>query len=198
MISYLSGKIILKKDGFVILDVNGVGYEVFVSAPSFDNLPEKGEPLNVFCYLDVGERSLKLFGFLSYKELELFKIVRGISGVGPKAALEISSIGSLEKIKEKMDKNADVFEGISGIGKMKAQKIVLELTGKFKALKPITKTKKTTQNDEQDNSEKDEVFIALTNLGFQKDAIKQALSQIPSNIEATQEKITHALQLLGK
>jgi len=195
MISYLSGKIILKKDGFVILDVNGVGYEVFVSAPSFDKLPEKGEPFNVFCYLDVGERSLKLFGFLSYKELELFKIVRGISGVGPKAALEISSIGSLEKIKEKMDKNADVFEGISGIGKMKAQKIVLELTGKFKALKPVKKTK---QEDKQDNLEQDDVFIALINLGFQKDAIKQALLQIPSNIEATQEKITHALQLLGK
>lgn len=191
MISHLSGKIILKKDGFIILDVNGVGYEVFVSSGSFDMLPEKDSILNVFCYLDVQERSLKLFGFSTYDELELFKIVKGVSGVGPKAALEISSVGSLEKIKEKMDKNADVFEGISGIGKKKAQKIILELSGKLKILK--SKSKK-----QEDNLEQDEVFTALINLGFSKDKIQQALSQLPSDTKETQDRITKALQILGK
>ena len=191
MISHLSGKIILKKEGFMILDVNGVGYEVFVSAPTSDILPEKGSILNIFCYLDVNERSLKLFGFSTYNELELFKVVRGISGVGPKAALEISSVGSLEKIKEKMDKNADVFEGISGIGKKKAQKIVLELSGKLKTLN--TKSKK-----QQDNFENDEAFTALVNLGFSKDKAKEALSHLTGDIKTTNDRITKALQILGK
>jgi len=189
MISHLIGKIILKKDGFVVLDVNGVGYEIFVSVPSFDILPEKGSILNVFCYLDVQERSLRLFGFLTYDELELFKVVKGVSGVGPKAALEISSVGSLERIKEKMDKNADVFENISGIGKMKAQKITLELSGKLKNLKP---------KKQKDNSEEDEVFTALINLGFAKDKIKDVLLQLSPNIQTSQEKITQALKFLGK
>lgn len=191
MISYLSGKIILKKDGFVILDVNGVGYEVFVSGPSFDILPEKGSALNMFCYLDVNERSLKLFGFLTYNELELFKVVRNISGVGPKAALEISSVGSLEKIKEKMDKNADVFEDISGIGKKKAQKIVLELSGRLKTLKP--KSKK-----QQGNFENDEAFTGLVNLGFPREKIKEALSQLSGDMKTTHDRVTEALQILGK
>jgi len=189
MISYLSGKIILKKDGLLILDVNGVGYEVFVSAPSSDILPEKGRVLNIFCYLDVTERSLKLFGFLTYDELELFKVVRNISGVGPKAALEISSVGSLEKIKEKMDKNADVFEGVSGIGKKKAQKIILELSGKLKTLK---------SKKQQDNFENDEAFTALVNLGFPKDKIKEALSQLPVSSKTTHDRVTEALQILGQ
>jgi len=176
----------------MILDVSGVGYEIFISKPSFDMLPEKGTILNVFCYLDVGERSLRLFGFLTYDELELFKIVKGVSGVGPKAALEISSVGSLEKIKEKMDKNADVFEGISGIGKKKAQKIILELSGKLKTLKPKPKPK------EEDNFDQDEVFTALINLGFSNDRIKEVLSQLPAETKTSQEKITQALKFLGK
>jgi len=193
MISHLSGKIILKKDGFVVLDVNGVGYEIFVSIPSVGMLPEKDSILNVFCYLDVQERSLRLFGFLTYDELELFKVVKGVSGVGPKAALEISSVGSLERIKEKMDGNADVFEGVSGIGKKKAQKIILELSGKLKTLKPKPKLKK-----QGDNFDQDEVFTALINLGFSNDKIKEVLSQLPAEVKTSQEKITQALKFLGK
>ena len=123
MIAYLTGKIILKKEKFVILEVSGVGYEVFISARSMGSIPKIGQALKLFCYLDVGERSLRLFGFLTFEQLELFKLLRNISGVGPKAALEISSIGSIEKIKKEIDKgNEKIFEGIPGIGKKKAKK----------------------------------------------------------------------------
>jgi len=100
MIAYLSGKIVLKKLGFVILNVAGVGYEVFISKITEQGLPEAGSELTLFCYLDVGERILRLFGFLTYDELELFKIIRSISGVGPKASLEIASNGPIEEIKK--------------------------------------------------------------------------------------------------
>jgi Holliday junction DNA helicase RuvA len=193
MISYLSGKIILKKPGFIILETAGVGYQVFLSTKSTETVPTTGAPFKLFTYLDVCERSLKLFGFLTYDELELFSLVRNISGVGPKAALEISAFGPLDKIKrEIMDGDASFLHNISGIGQKKAQKIILELSGKLKELEP------KNANPKQDKFEKDEAFLALCNLGFPKDKCKAALSQIPDNITNPQERVKQSLQILGK
>lgn len=192
MISYLSGKIILKKPGFIILNVAGVGYEVFVSKSNQEQLPAVSNELTLFCYLDVGERTLRLFGFLTYDELELFKIIKSISGVGPKASLEIASNGPIEKIKKQIDTGEIKFlDKVPGIGPKKAQKIILELSGKLKNIK--LETPKPT-----DEMNQDEAFLALCNLGFPKDKCKQALSQISPNITDNQEKIKLALQILGK
>lgn len=192
MISYLAGKIILKKQGFIILEVQGVGYEVFVSERSIKSISEIGSELKLFCYLDVGERSLRLFGFKTFEELELFKIVRSISGVGPKAALEISAIGSAETIKKEIEKgNEQIFEKVPGIGRKKAQKITLELAGKLKTEEPKTK-------EQKNEFENNEAFLALVNLGFPKDKVKQALSQLSKDIKNPEEKIKQGLQILGK
>ena len=191
MISYLSGEIIFKKDNFVILEVNGVGYEVFLSGKSMDNIPQTGQSLKLFCYLDVGERSLKLFGFLTFDELELFKIIRNIQGVGPKAALEISAVGSLEKIQQELKKGNNKFlDNIPGIGEKKAGKIILELSGQLKAATESSKK-------EKDILDGDEAAVALLNLGFSKDKVRQALAGLAPEISDTQEKIRQALRLLS-
>lgn len=191
MISYLEGKIILKKDNFIILETNGVGYEVFLSARSIENIPEVGNNLKLFCYLDVQERSLRVYGFLSFEELELFKVVRAISGVGPKAALEISGLGPMEKIRtEIMRGNEKIFEGLPGIGQKKAQKIILELAGKLKK-------EELSPKKEKESFENDEAFLALVNLGFPKDKVRQALVQLPKEM-LSQEKIKEALKFLGR
>ncbi len=176
----------------MILEVNGVGYEVFVSSSSMENIPEAGQNLKLFCHLDVGERSLKLFGFKTFEELEFFRLVRNISGVGPRAALEISSIGSPSKIKKEIEKgNEKIFEGVPGIGKKKAQKIILEVAGKLK-------TQESSSKKGKDAFANDEAFLALVNLGFPKEQAKKALSEIPKNIKTTHERIKKALQILGK
>lgn len=191
MISYLSGKIVLKKNGFIILNTNGIGYEVFISKASMENMPEVGQDLKLFCHLDVNERSLRLFGFVAFEELELFKLIRGISGVGPKASLEIASAGPLEKINKQItSNNINFLDNIPGIGQKRAQKIVLELSGKLKSMKP----KKTKEREAFEN---DEAFSALLNLGFSKDQAKTALSQLPIEIKNPQEKVKQALQILG-
>jgi len=192
MIAYLSGKIIKKADSFVILNVSGVGYEVFLSENSMDKLPETNSDFNCFCYLEANERAMKLFGFLTFEELELFKVIRNIQGAGPKASLEISSIGSLVKIKEMIDKgNLNFLDGISGIGAKKAQKIILELTGKIKTLG-------NTSKKEKEFLEKDEAYLALIKLGFNKEKAKQAILSLPQDIKNNQERIKQALQILGK
>ncbi|MDD5738886.1 MAG: Holliday junction branch migration protein RuvA [Candidatus Pacebacteria bacterium] len=192
MIAYLSGKIVKKADNFVILNVNGVGYEVFLSEQSMGKLPEQESDFKCFCYLEANERAMKLFGFLSFEELELFKVIRNIQGAGPKASLEISSIGSLEKIKALMDKgNLNFLDGISGIGEKRAQKIILELTGKIKSLSDLSKKDKEVL-------ESDEAYLALIKLGFSKEKAKQAILELPKEIKNTQERIKNALQILGK
>ncbi len=189
MISYLEGKIILKKQNFLILEVSGVGYQIFLSKRSLAKIPQIGQDLKVFCYLDIGERSLRLYGFLDYETLELFKLIRNIPGVGPKAALEISSIGPPEKIKKEIEKgNEKIFEGIPGIGKKKAKKIILELSGKLKSF----------SSPEKEKIPEDEAFLALVNLGFKKEEVKKVLSQLPKEMKDPQEKIKQALKLLGR
>ena len=188
MISYLQGKIILKKEKFIVLDVNGVGYKIFLSKKTLSKIPEIGQNLKVFCFLNVRENSLDLYGFLDSKELEFFEILDDIRGVGPKAALEISSLGPLEKIKERiLAQDEKIFEGISGIGRKKAMTIILELSGK---IRDISKNKKTVKVDEAEEG--------LIGLGFSREKAKDALSKISKDIKDSEQRIKEALKVLGK
>ncbi len=190
MISYLQGKIILKKEKFIILDVNGVGYKVFLSQKTLSKIPEVGQNLKLFCFLHVRENSLALYGFLDYKELEFFEIVEGISGVGPKASLEISALGPLEKLKEKiLAHDEKIFEKIPGIGRKKAMAIILELSGKIFSFAKASEDKKDS-SDEAEN--------ALINLGFPRQRVKEALKRVPKEIEDVEGKVKQALKILGR
>jgi len=191
MISYLSGKIVIKKDSFIIIEVQGVGYEVWFSVSAMENIAQVGGEIKLFCHLDVQERGLKLYGFLNFEELEFFKIVRNIQGVGPKAALEISGIGPLEKIQAEIKKgNLKFLDGITGIGPKKAAKIILELSGQIK-------TNLGGKKKEKDTMEAEEAFLALANLGFPKEKIREALAGLVKEMPI-QEKISQALKILGK
>ncbi len=188
MISYLKGKIILKQDKFIVLDVNGVGYKLFLSQKTFTKLGDIDELLSFFCHLNVRENALDLYGFLELGELELFELVLGISGVGPKAALEISAIGPKEKLKKAIElQHEEIFEGILGIGKKKARKIILELSGKIKDFDSFVAKK----------GEADPVLDTLINLGFFRDKAEQALAGL-SDIKDNEEKLKKALKILGK
>jgi len=186
MISYLSGKIILKKDKFIILEVNNIGYKVFLNSRTLLRLPEIGEPIKVFTFQNVKEEALDLYGFLTHEELEFFETLMDIRGVGPKSALDISALGSLDKIKDRILKQDEkVFEGIPGIGSKKAMTIILELTGKIKMLG-------------QKKGSTDEAEGALMELGFSKQQSKDALSRVPSSVKDTEERIKLALKNLGR
>ena len=198
MISFLNGKIILKRDKFIILEVNNVGYKIFLSKPSLLKLPEIGESSNLakpsddghgvklFIYHNVKEEALDLYGFFTYEELEFFEVLMDIRGVGPRSALDISALGSLDKIKDRILKQDEkIFEGIPGIGSKKAMTIILELTGKIKMLG-------------QKKGSADEAVGALTQLGFSKQQAKDALSKVSSNIKNTEERVKFALKNLGR
>lgn len=191
MINYLSGKIIYKAEKFVILDVNGVGYKVFVSAPTLLKISKEGGPLKVFCYLNVKENALDLYGFLAMEELDFFELLNDIQGIGPKAALKLSILGPLEKIKKEiLAGNEKIFEGISGIGKKRVQAIILELTGKIKEAAMVGQPRKAEKSDELED--------ALLGLGFPRQKVKEVLKEVPRDIKDEKERMKEALKRLGK
>ena len=181
MISYLEGKVIFKKEKYAVILSGEVGYKVFLSKKNIEKIQEK-EKTSFFCFLEVKENALNLFGFLDSEELELFETVEKIRGVGPKAALEISSIGSFSALKERiLKKDETLLFGIPGIGKKKAMAILFELQEKIK-----------TKNKEED------VVESLVGLGFPKQKTRKIISEISFKGKTTEEKIKEALKVLSE
>lgn len=187
MIAYLEGKIVFKGEKFIILDVNGVGYKVFLSEKTLRKITQKDGLLKFFCYLNVRENALNLYGFLAYTDLEFFETLIEIRSIGPKAALEIASIAPMEKMKEAIETEDEKIVGeLFQVGKKKAQILILELSKKIKSApkeKPVSE---------------DEAFQALINLGFSRKRIKEALSKIPKEITEPDKKTKEALKLLTR
>jgi len=186
MIAFLKGKIILKTDKFIILAVNNIGFKVFLSRRRIDQIGINKENVEFFIFEDIKENARDLYGFLTYKELECFELVNSIRGIGPKAALEISSYGSLQEIKERLQKgDKNLFKDIPGIGEKKARTLLLELVDKIKISSPQKR-------------KEDELELALNKLGFSKHQIQEAITHLPSELEDLQEKIRWALKYLSK
>jgi len=190
MISFLQGKLILKKDKYIVLDVNGVGYKVFLSQKTLFKIPEIGQNLKLFCYLNVRETAMDLYGFFDEKELEFFEILNAITGIGPKVALEISALGPVEKLKDRiLAQDEKIFEGIPGVGRKRAMAIMLELTGKLKEIS-LSKSKKEAGFDEAED--------ALVGLGFSRQRAKEALTKVSKTTKETDERVKEALKFLGR
>src|SRR2546430_4666739 len=129
MITFLYGKLVSALPTQAIVDVGGVGYEVFIPLSSYDRLPEPGQPIRILTYLAVREDAQVLYGFMSAAERDLFRLlVNNVSGIGPKLALAVLSGMSVNNFKAAVV-NSDVVSlaKISGLGKKTAEGIVLEL-----------------------------------------------------------------------
>jgi Holliday junction DNA helicase RuvA len=187
MISHIFGKIIYKDEKRIILDKSGIGFEVFLSPSDLRDLVI-GSENDIYTFLFLGEKVIELYGFLTPEKLELFKILKGVSGVGPKTAMGLAVAGSLEKLKDSLEQG-ELPEDVKGVGVKRLQKILLEITGKIKEVKKIVPKGKV---------EKDEVFDALTVLGFNKQDVAEAINQIPEGIKGSKERLREALRLLRK
>jgi Holliday junction DNA helicase RuvA len=182
MISYLHGKIIYKDDKKVVVDILGMGFDVFLSFPDIKEIKEGDEKI-IFTHLFLKEKEVELYGFLTLEKLNLFKVLKEISGVGPKSAMSLSSAGSLKKLKKLIEEGI-LPEGVNGIGKKRLQTILLEITGKVKEV--------------SNNNQKDDTLEALVVLGFNKEEAKNVIKQLPKELKGTEEKVKEALKFLRK
>lgn len=191
MISWLQGTIKYKGSKSLTLDVGGVGYEIFVSQPVLEQL-KVGAEKEFFCHLYVREDALNLYGFTSQDEKNFFELLISISGVGPKSALQALSIAKLSEIKKAILRDdPSLLRKVSGIGTKTAERIVVELKNKLKDLPLGGEKIDLAANDAG-------AFDALQTLGYSAPEVRQALRQVPQEIEDEDEIIKTALKLLGK
>lgn len=169
MIGRLSGRLALKKPNLVVVDVQGVGYEVIIPLSSFYPLPEPGSDVLFQIYTHVREDALALFGFLTEREKLVFTRLISISGIGPKLAVTILSGIPIDEFIGATQKGDLVkLTSIPGVGKKTAERIVLELKDKISELAVASEA--STLSVVQDD-----VVSALMNLGYQKQAADKAV-----------------------
>lgn len=188
MIGKLKGKVDFLGNGFIILDVNDVGYKIFVPSNVYADL-KTGDEIILYIHTHVKEDILALYGFSSYNELAFYELLLGVSGVGPKAGLNIVSAISYEKIENAISKqDPTVLYAVSGIGKKTAEKIVIELKNKVGVL--------AEGNIFAKGSESEDIIVALEGLGYSRHEINLALSNIgEGNVE---ERLKEAMKVLRK
>ncbi len=177
MIARLTGKLATKNPTDVILDVGGVGYQVFIPLSTFYELPERGEPLTLQIYTAMRENALELYGFLSTQEKEIFKLLLSVSKIGPKMAQNIlSGIAPQDLTSAILSGDLLKLSTIPGIGKKSAERLVLELKDK------IPKAQSAAQESAALPGELlEDALSALLNLGYRRalaeDVVKRALNE---------------------
>ena len=173
MIAFIEGTVIQSLEDSIVINVSGVGFKVFVPANVTRNV-EVHKMVALHTYLVVREDALTLFGFETVDERDMFVLLLGTTGVGPRTALAVISTLSLEIITNAViQEQSDVFSRVSGIGKKTAQSIVLQLQGKIKkGLTPGTTQIKDIDGD---------VISALTGLGYSIIEAQAALQMIPKD-----------------
>jgi Holliday junction DNA helicase RuvA len=192
MIAYLKGKIKNKGNGSVILEVNNVGYQVFVAPPLYADLVIAQEQ-EFYTHQYAREDTLNLYGFRSMAELELFELLLSISGIGPKSALGIMSIAGVDDIKESIARgDAVLLTKVSGIGRKTAERVILELREKIGRLGAVGR------GAGQAGLGSGEEIDALMALGYSLAQARQALQAVDGKIKDSGERIRQALKRLGK
>jgi Holliday junction DNA helicase RuvA len=200
MITFLNGKLESALPTQAIVDVNGVGYEVFIPLSSYDKLPPAGQPIRILTHLAVREDAHVLYGFMTAAERDLFRLlVNSVSGIGPKLALAVLSGMSVTNFKAAVvNSDTAAISKISGLGKKTAERIVLELKDKVgvaAAWEAATAPHAPTPEQEQAN----EAVLALIALGYKQVEAHKAVRELQqkSEAESAEELVKLALKKMA-
>lgn len=186
MIGSIKGKIILKTEKFLIVETGGVGYKISVSPDTLSKLKKPEEKIFLWTHTHVREDILDLYGFLDREELEFFQMLINVSGIGPKGALSILGIASIETLRKAISTGDTAYlTKVSGIGRKTAEKIIIELRDKMGEEKTGT-----SLQGELDALE------ALKSLGYSQSEAREALKKVLPNTD-TNTKIREALKVLA-
>ncbi|HSN03417.1 MAG TPA: Holliday junction branch migration protein RuvA [Nitrospira sp.] len=178
MIALLTGRLAFKAPTHLALDVQGVGYEVFVPLSTFYNLPDLNQTVSLSIHTHVREDAIQLFGFVTQQEKDAFVLLTTVSGIGPKSALGIlSALPVSDLVSAIQSGDVDKLETVPGVGKKTAGRIVLELKEKAAKLHPAMAVTSEVSPAGQD-AMFDDALSALTNLGYRAQDAKEALKRV--------------------
>jgi len=199
MLSFIKGRIVSREDNSVVIESNGIGYEVIMPASSLNKLAEVDEEVKIFVRLIPKEEELFLIGFLSEDEKKIFELLQTVSGVGVKQALKILSELDVNDIRVAIiEGNEKIFSSVKGLGSKLSLRIILELKDKIRKLQ-FEETQKIHENG---NKKKMDTLLALKVLGYSETEAKRCVDTLFEdenlrNLEL-EEIIKKALSLLSK
>ena len=199
MIGFLRGRLALKQPPALMVDVNGVGYELEAPMSTFYGLPSVGEPVALFTHLVVREDAHILFGFGTDGERRLFRGLLKVSGVGPKIALGILSGSSVEDFLRIVEaEDTAMLTRIPGIGRKTAERVIIEMRDSVKKLSPPAQGGEIGPSFAAPASPQSEAFAALVALGYKPPEITRLLRLAEEPGATTTDLIRRALQAAGK
>lgn len=201
MISYIRGELVALESDKVIVDVGGVGYGIFMSTQAMSLLPPVGNEVKLHTYLNVKEDLMQLFGFLTRDDLQVFKLLIGVSGIGPKGGQSILSVLSPDDLRfAVMANDVKAISSAPGIGKKTAQKLIVELHDKLSiedALEHAVAGGDQDTGHGQTGGAQSEAVQALVALGYGSTEALRAVKQVEIEEEMEVEDVLkQALKLM--
>lgn len=219
MLAYIKGTLEMKMTGYIVIDVGGLGYKIFMSEAGIEKVGNIGETIKVHTYYKVREDDISIYGFNTLEELKMFELLISVSGVGAKTALTMLAVCEPSEFAlAVIAEDIKTLTGIPGIGAKSAQRIILELKDKItkeqqieninKQINSRTKTKAKAEEENEvenklqavieNNNKVTEAMAALQVLGYNKKEIEKVFSKLDKNEVTTEELIKKGLNLLGK
>lgn len=203
MISYIRGELVAIEKEKAIVDVNGVGWGIYMPEQSMGLLPSTGSEIKIHTYLNVREDAMQLYGFLTRDDLEVFKLVIGVSGIGPKGGLNILSKLSADDLRfAVLSGDAKAISAAPGIGKKTAEKLIIELKDKLdldEILNRDNLEKESTISGESGantNEIQSEAIQALVALGYGNTESLRAVKKVSVTCTSVEEVLKEALKNL--
>ncbi|MDO4614024.1 MAG: Holliday junction branch migration protein RuvA [Lachnospiraceae bacterium] len=178
MYAFIRGTITSIREDYVVLDNNGIGYRIFISSALAEKLAV-GEEIRLFTHFAVREDAMLLYGFESEEELELFRLILGVSGIGPKGAIGIFSVMTPDDLRFAiLSDDAAQIAKAPGIGKKTAQKVILELKDKLDLMESFERKAANTEAVSSEGNAQTEAVLALTALGYARNEAMKAVRTV--------------------
>lgn len=200
MFAYIKGALEEKSTNYVVIENCGIGYKIFMSDMSINEIGEIGSQVKVHTYYHVREDNISLYGFLNHEELKMFELLLSVSGIGAKSAIAmLSNITPASFACAIISNNVALLKKIPGIGPKTAQRIILELQDKLKKEQELTK-----ENEQEEisivstNENVEEAMQALQILGYSKKEIDKAFEKLANTDVSVEELIKKGLSLLAR
>lgn len=199
MFAYIKGSLEMKSSGYIVIDINGLGYKIFMSQNNIDSIGELHNIIKVFTYVKVREDDISIFGFKTQEELKMFELLISVSGVGAKSALVmLSCIEPSNFAIAVISNDVKVLTKVPGIGNKSAQRIILELKDKLKEEQLEEKLKDSSKRLKDNSENINEAISGLMVLGYSKKDIEKAFEHLDIDNLSIEDLIKKGLILLSQ
>lgn len=198
MIAYIKGNIEIKAKEYIIIEVNGIGYKIFMSSSAINEL-EQGKATKIYTYLKVKEDDVSLYGFLNNEELVTFELLIGVGGIGAKSAITIlSNITPSKFALAVITNNVNALKKLPGIGPKTAQRIILELKDKMKTQEAIEDEESPLEVAISLDNKANDAIEALCVLGYARRDIENVITKIDTSNLTVEDIIKQGLKYFGR